>query len=163
MVFTNVLAEVHLMDMSKRVAVLFAALAMMATSGFAQERGQDKKIETILGTWKVQKVLSGKTEVARNPTSGQWIEFKNNGRYVNHTSSIDSGSFRLNENHSRLYLESQVQPDAARIAEWEIQLNDNTLTMEQMFPGDKTKKSNKDNKMKYVYVRIEKGSKQLNN
>ncbi|MGC3944272.1 MAG: hypothetical protein QM762_07115 [Chryseolinea sp.] len=149
--------------MSKRLAVLFAAVTLTATSALAQAKDvQDKKIETILGTWKIQKVLSGNTEVAKNPTSGQWIEFKNNGRYVNHTASVDSGSFRLNENHSTLYLESQLQPDAAKIVEWTIALTDNTLTMEPAVAGNKSKKSNKD-KMKYVYVRIEKGSNKLNN
>jgi len=148
--------------MLQRIAVLFIAVTLSATAAFPQGKDvQDKKIEMILGTWKIQKVLSGNTEVAKNPTSGQWIEFKNDGKYVNHAASVDSGSFRLNENHSTLYLESQVQPDAAKIAEWTIVLNDNTLTMEQTSGGNKSKKSK--DKMKYVYVRIEKGSNKLNN
>lgn len=151
--------------MSRKITVLFTAIALMSISAFAQEKGEpDKKIETILGTWKVQKILSGKTEVAKNPTSGQWIEFRADGTYVNNATSIDSGSYRLNENHSMLYLESQVQSDAskeAKIKEWTISLSDNSLTMQQK-ANESNKKSHAD-KMKYVYVRIEKGSNKLNN
>src|SRR4249919_3442337 len=110
--------------MSRRTTVFFAVLAIFATSAFAQEKGApDKKTEMILGTWKVQKILSGKTEVAKNPTSGQWIEFRADGKYVNKATAIDSGSYRLNENHSLLYLESQTNVSAsttARIVEWTI-------------------------------------------
>jgi len=148
----------------RRITVLFAAFILFSTSAFAQEKGApDKKIETILGTWKVQKVLSGKTEVAKNPTSGQWIEFRADGKYVNKATSIDSGSFRLNENHSILYLQSQANEGAnntPKVMEWTISLNDNSLTMQQKDGGDKNSHADK---MKYVYVRIEKGSNKLNN
>ncbi|HTF17834.1 MAG TPA: hypothetical protein VK658_07165 [Chryseolinea sp.] len=152
--------------MSRIITVLFTAIALITTSAFAQEKGgPDKKIETILGTWKVQKILSGKTEVAKNPTSGQWIEFRNDGKYVNNATSVDSGSYRLNENHSLLYLESQLHASAVatgpKIVEWAISLSDDKLTMQQ-----KTNESNKKGHadiMKYVYVRIEKGSNKLNN
>ena len=147
--------------MSRRIAILLGALVMTSSAIAQVKDGANKQNEKIRGAWKVEKVLSGKTEVARNPTSGQWIEFRNDGKYVNHTTSIDSGSFRLNENHSRLYLESQLQPDAARIAEWEIALTDDSLTMTPA-PTGKEKKASKD-KMKYVYVRIDKGSTRLNN
>jgi hypothetical protein len=153
--------------MPRRIIVLFfSAMALLGTSAVAQEKGApDKKIESILGTWKVQKILSGKTEVAKNPTSGQWIEFKNNGKYVNHAAVIDSGSYRLNENHSLVYLESQLQDNATgsvKVVEWTISLgDDDTLTMQQKANGSK-KKSTAD-PLKYVYVRIEKGSNKLNN
>ena len=149
--------------MSRRTTVFFAVLAILATSAFAQEKGApDKKIETILGTWKVQKILSGKTEVAKNPTSGHWIEFRADGKYVNNAVSIDSGSYRLNENHSLLYLESQLHASATpKIVEWTISLDDNTLTMQQK--ANKSDKNSHADKMKYVYVRIEKGSNKLNN
>lgn len=151
--------------MSRRITVLFAALTLIATSAFAQEKGApDKKFETILGTWKVQKILSGKTEVARNPTSGHWIEFRADGTYVNNATSVDSGSYRLNENHSLLYLESRSHDGAgnsAKIVEWTISLSDNSLTMQQK--ANKSDKSSHADKMKYVYVRIEKGSNKLNN
>lgn len=151
--------------MSLRITGLFTALVLLTTGAFAQKKGgPDKSIETILGTWKVQKIMSGKTEVAKNPTSGQWIEFKSDGKYVNHAEAIDSGSFRINENHSTLYLESQSNKGSngeAKIIEWVISLKDDALTMQQKTNGS-DKNAHKD-KMKYVYVRIESGSKSLNN
>jgi len=167
MVFRNVLAGSSLRDlkrlMSLRVIVLFTALVWASCPAFAQEKGgPDKKIETLLGTWKIQKVLSGKTEVAKNPTSGQWIEFRNDGTYLNKATSLDSGSYRLNENHSRLYLESKVNPGASnKIVEWNISLTNNSLTMQEK--TNENDKSKNPDKMKYVFVRIEKGSSKLNN
>lgn len=124
----------------------------------------NKNIQRILGTWKIQKILSGKTEVAKNPTSGQWIEFRPDGHYVNKMLSTDSGSYRLNENQSVLYLESQVNSDPARneakkIVEWVIAFEDETMTMQQQ---NKEKKPHAD-AMKYVYTRIDESTKAQNN
>lgn len=157
--------------MSLRITALVVGLALIGTcfrvSAQQQKAINDKSIERIVGSWKVQKILSGKTEVAKNPTSGQWIEFRGDGKYVNNASSIDSGSYRLNENHSVLYLESQVhassnESDPKKIVEWTISLDNDILTMQQRGNEKSEKKSHAD-KMKYVYVRIEKGSNMLNN
>jgi hypothetical protein len=157
--------------MSLRITALVVGLALIGTcfraSAQQQKSINDKSIERIVGTWKIQKILSGKTEVAKNPTSGQWIEFRGDGKYVNNASSIDSGSYRLNENHSVLYLESQVHASSdksnpKRIVEWEITLDNDLLTMQQR-GNEKTGKKSHADKMKYVYVRIEQGSNMLNN
>lgn len=113
----------------------------------------DKNIETIVGTWKIQRILSGNKEVAKNPTSGQWIEFKSEGTYVNHSTSLDSGSYRLDENQSILFLESSIHtnPDKnspKEIGEWSIAFQDATMTLQR-----RDKKQHVD-KMKYIYVRI---------
>ena len=139
------------------------ALACIATTVSVKAQTSknlpEKSIEKIRGTWKVQKVMSGKTEVARNPTSGQWIEFRSDGRYVNKTTSLDSGSFRLNENHSSLYLESEVhastnKDETKRTEEWAVTLKDDTMTLQQ---EDVENKPHAD-KMKYVYIKIADGS-----
>jgi len=148
--------------MSLKITGLFTAMVLMTTGAFSQVKGgPDKNIETILGTWKVQKIMSGKTEVAKNPTSGQWIEFRSDGKYVNHAAAIDSGSYRLNENHSTLYLESANKGSngESKVIEWVISLQDDALTMQQK--NDDKKNPRKD-KMNYVYVRIGEGSKTLN-
>ncbi len=151
--------------MSLKISALFMSMLFVITAAVAQEKGMpDKNIETILGTWKVQKIMSGNTEVAKNPTSGHWIEFRNDGKYVHQSTSLDSGSFRMNENHSVLYLESQAHAGEAgksNIVEWNISLKDDALTMQQK-TNEKKGKSHAD-AMKYVYVRIEKGSRHLNN
>lgn len=151
--------------MSLKITALFVSVLLVITTAVAQQKGgPDKNIETILGTWKVQKILSGNTEVAKNPTSGHWIEFRNDGKYVHQSTTLDSGSFRMNENHSVLYLESHAHASAAgkpNIVEWTISVKDDALTMQQK-STEKKGKSHADT-MKYVYVRIEKGSRHLNN
>ena len=146
------------------IAVIASDASAQATPSPETKGSSDKNIEKILGTWKVQKITSGKTDVAKNPTSGHWIEFRPDGHYVNKTTSIDSGSFRMNENSSVLYLESMVnsgaaKDDAKKIVEWSIAFGDNTLTMQQQ---NKEKKAHVDN-MQYVYTRIASGSRKLNN
>ncbi|MEP6736259.1 MAG: hypothetical protein ABJA70_12110 [Chryseolinea sp.] len=131
-------------------------LASVVANAQPEKASPNKNIQRILGTWKIQKILSGKTEVAKNPTSGQWIEFRSDGRYVNKTVAMDSGSYRLNENQNVLYLESQVNSDDAKheskkIVEWTIGFDGEAMTMQQ---HTKTKKSNADT-MQYVYVRID--------
>jgi len=148
------------------VVVMVLVLVMTGMANAQKNKAiHDKNIERIVGTWKIQKILSGKTEVAKNPTSGQWIEFRTNGKYVNKTNSVDSGSYRLNENQSVLYLESVVnkepgKDEAKNIVEWTVAFQDNdSMTMQQQ---KKDKKPHGD-VMKYVYTRIADGSRALNN
>lgn len=156
--------------MSVKANVLFVFVCLMSVTIVEAQKAEknkaipDKNIERIVGAWKIQKIVSGKTEVAKNPTSGQWIEFRTDGKYVNKATALDSGSYRLNENSSTLYLESQVastngKDQAKSIAEWLITFQDETMTMQQK---QKDKKSRAD-AMKYVYVRIADGSNALNN
>jgi hypothetical protein len=122
----------------------------------------DKIIDKIVGTWKIQSILSGKNEVAKNPTSGQWIEFRSDGKYVHQTTMPDSGSYRIDENRSILFLESSVQAGSSKnspkkINEWNLAFKDGTMTMRRNNnPNPKDKKQHKDN-MSYVYVRIADG------
>jgi hypothetical protein len=118
-----------------------------------------KTIEAIRGSWKVAKIMSGTQEVAKNPTSGQWIAFRSDGTYLNHATQVDSGSYRLNETQSSLYLESHVNPgqdkgSPKKITEYKITLQDDSMILQP-----KNEKSGKDahaDNMKYHYVRISK-------
>jgi lipocalin len=137
---------------------IVVALMVASFSSFAQpeKASSNKNIQRIIGTWKIQKMLSGKTEVTKNPTSGQWIEFKTDGHYFNKMASSDSGSYRLNENQNVLYLESQVHGDPTRhedkkIVEWTVAFEGETMIMQQ---AKDNKKAHADD-MKYVYTRID--------
>ncbi|MEJ7646941.1 MAG: hypothetical protein WKF87_20255 [Chryseolinea sp.] len=153
--------------------VLFTVLIATITvgAGMAQDnkaaeqhkRIPDKKIELIIGSWKIQTIMSGKTEVAKNPTSGQWIEFREDGKYVNKATALDSGSYRLNENSSTLYLESSVKAkvEGKNVSEFNIAFEGELMTMQQA--QKKTSKKTHTDAMKYVYVRIADGSNHLNN
>jgi hypothetical protein len=128
-----------------------------------------KFIEMIAGSWKLEKIVdagknnketdnnvSGQTNSGKNPSmekdkkndqsnnSMQMIEFHPNGRYKlnSSTTSLDSGSYRLNEQHAVLYMESDS--DDITPSEWEITLVDKQLTLAGR--GESA-----DSRYKYVY------------
>jgi hypothetical protein len=155
--------KLQLMILKRIIPALMLLTGIGATSLFAQNANgaPDKIIDTIVGSWKIQKILSGKKEVAKNPTSGQWIEFKSDGKYINHSASLDSGSYRTDENQSRLYLESNVYDPGAKnapmeIGEWTVTFQEGMMTLER---NDNKPRANKN---KYIYARIGDGSRAVN-
>ena len=124
----------------------------------------DKIIDKIIGAWKIQKITSGKEEIAKNPTSGQWIEFRSDGTYLNKATSLDSGSYRINENSSIVYLESLVNNDPSKngtkmVTEWAIAFANDGMIMQRRSTG---KREHVD-KMKYFYTKVGEAEKVLNN
>lgn len=112
----------------------------------------DKSIESIIGKWQLQKVYAGSREIAANPNSeGSWIEFNEDGTYRLQAADGDQGSYRLNENHSVLYLESDDRKDTSsavstnNLTEYSIVMRDGTLTMQS--------KNSSAGSTKYVYAR----------
>ncbi|HYF68328.1 MAG TPA: hypothetical protein VD884_09330 [Ohtaekwangia sp.] len=122
-----------------------------------------KFIEMIVGNWKLKSIedaaqkkgdKSGAKKTRENqPDQGnnamQMIEFQPNGRYKmnSSTNAIDSGSYRLSEQHGILYLES----DAAETpSEWTIAIKRNVLTLNG---GNQEA----DKRYKYVYVKTKDG------
>jgi hypothetical protein len=97
----------------------------------------DKAIEGIVGKWQLEKVYAGSREITSNPNaeSRSWIEFNEDGTYTSQGESNDRGSYRLNENHSVLYLESEQKSEttsaipAHRLTEYAITIKDGMLTM----------------------------------
>lgn len=87
-----------------------------------------KIIEYIVGTWQTDAIFKGKKEITGTDTVGsdRTIEFDREGRYVvyNRSEKADNGSYRLNENHSILYLESEAGQTPQ---EWKISLDENGL------------------------------------
>jgi hypothetical protein len=77
--------------------------------------------ETIVGTWQVDEIFKGKKDISNTDTLGfnETIIFDQEGNYVSHSSAekIDSGLYRLNENHSILYLDSETGDNTT---EWSI-------------------------------------------
>ena len=133
---------------------------------WAQDAKQvpDKIIDKIVGAWKIQKITAGKEDVAKNPTSGQWIEFRSDGTYLNRSTSIDSGSYRINETSSIVYLESVVNDDPSKkstkmVTEWTIAFADEGMIMQRRSTG---KREHVD-KMKYYYTKVGEAEKAVNN
>jgi len=106
----------------------------------------DKIIDHIVGTWKFSK---GENVPKKNEQKGQQakpikenrfttLEFGRNGRYktMDAQKALDSGSYRINENHHRLYLESDADHDHPK--EWDINIIKNTLTLQSDSTKTKT-------------------------
>ncbi len=147
------------MILKKFIPLVVIIMSIGAVSLHAQVASNypDKKIEKIVGTWKVKSILADKKTVAKNPTSGQWIRFQSNGRYVHQANALDSGSYRVDENRSVLYLESDIIEDASSkpseaLGEWSLTFKDDTMILQRKGDSPHT------DKMKYVYVQIGEGS-----
>lgn len=147
--------------------ICIAVLLMLVISPiWAQDAKQvpDKIIDKIVGVWKIQKITAGKEEIAKNPTSGQWIEFRSDGTYLNQSTSIDSGSYRINENSSIVYLESLVNNDPSKnttkmVTEWTVAFANEGMIMQRRSTG---KREHVD-KMKYFYSKVGEAEKTVNN
>ena len=147
--------------------ICIAVLFMLVISPiWAQDAKQvpDKIIDKIVGVWKIQKITSGKEDVAKNPTSGQWLEFRSDGTYLNHSTSLDSGSYRINENSSIVYLESLVNNDPSNravkmVTEWTVAFANDGMIMQRRSTG----KRDHVDKMKYFYTRVGEAEKALSN
>jgi hypothetical protein len=130
---------------------------LLSTAVWSQDAKKvpDKIIDKIVGVWKIQKITDGNEDVAKNPTSGQWIEFRSDGTYLNHATSIDSGSYRVNENSFIVYLQSVVNKDPSKktesmVTEWTVAFADEGMILQRRSTG---KREHAD-RMKYYYSRV---------
>jgi hypothetical protein len=142
------------MKYMKCIIALSFILALVSVQAVAQRANEEsvKKIETIVGKWQLQKVYAGSREIATNPNATQsWIEFKRDGTYERNAEVNDQGSYRLNENHDILYLESSQHTETSSVTtvqslnEFSITLKDGTLTMQS--------REDENSGTKYVYVK----------
>lgn len=130
---------------------VFLGLIVFQVAAQQSTEGPNKAIATIVGKWQLQKVYAGSREITANPNSENpsWIEFNEDGTYTQQSEGNDQGSYRLNENHSVLYLESSEKresasaTDARELSEYSITLRDGMLTMQSR--GENTTST------KYVY------------
>jgi len=137
--------------------VLLTAIGTTILSAQNAKETPDKIIDIIVGSWKIQEVQAGKKDVVRNPTSGEWIEFRSDGKYVNHTTSLDSGSYRTDENRKIVYLESSVYDPGSKnspteIGEWAVTFQEGMMILQR---NDNIPTAAK---TKYIYTRIGDGS-----
>jgi hypothetical protein len=90
-------------------------------SNNARKPVRENLTETIVGTWQVDEIFKGKKDISNTDTLGynETIIFDREGSYISHSGAekIDSGLYRLNENHSILYLESETGDNTT---EWNI-------------------------------------------
>jgi hypothetical protein len=141
-----------------------------STKDMTKTGSANKFIEMIAGTWKLKSIVDaesqGKTSTpsteskngtmaTENPPNQsnnamEIMEFDPQARYRMNTAvaAVDSGSYRINEQHGVLYLDSDKNNDPS---EWTISIKNNVLTL-----GGK---SDADKRYTYVYERIRKGMK----
>lgn len=128
------------------IALLGTASAQTADD-YSKTTEYKKFIERIGGQWTLQQIVDAEkrdvsgNENRRKPTRAndvetdqannamQKIEFYDNARYRmnNATQAIDSGSYRLNEQHGILYMQSDLADSEP--TEWKIQLQNRRLTL----------------------------------
>jgi hypothetical protein len=108
-----------------------------------------KIIEYIVGTWQVENVYKGNKDVSNTDTLAndqRTMEFNRDGKYFlfSGTEKIDSGLYRLNEQQSKLYLESQGNGNPI---EWNVTFRKNEMTLQNVQTSAKAEK------LKYIYSR----------
>ncbi len=108
-----------------------------------------KIIEYIVGTWQVENVYKGGKDISETDTlanEARTMEFTREGKYMAYSGSekIDSGLYRLNEQQSKLYLESQANGNPI---EWNVTFRKNEMTLQN------AQTSQMAEKLKYIYSR----------
>jgi hypothetical protein len=121
------------MKLKINTLIMSLCFAFSMTSSFAQQASQtgQKVLDLMVGTWQISKVFDGKKELKSDAdTTIQTMEFTREAKYISRTNQqkVDSGLFRVNENHKILYLESAGNADAPP-EEWAITIKDNILTL----------------------------------
>ena len=109
----------------KRILIIAGLVSLVGFNVSAQDdsyqRDQDKNaintkkktptkiIEFIVGEWEAEDVYKGTQEVGSTDTlgTGAVIHFNREGQYTEYTGTekLDSGSYRINEQHELLYLQ----------------------------------------------------------
>jgi hypothetical protein len=108
-----------------------------------------KIIEYIPGTWKIESIYKGEKNITQADTVAMYktIEFNREGRYVGYSGNekIDSGAYRINEQHASLYLanESNDKP-----IEWSVSFAKNGNMTLRMKDESKHAES-----FRYIYKR----------
>ncbi len=110
-----------------------------------------KVIEFIVGTWEIQSVYKNQKNITNADTlvSFTRIRFNRENQYraFHDEQDVDSGTFRLNETHSVLYLESA---DGGEPQSWNVSFHGNTMILQPAETANAFDRS-----FRYVYVRRE--------
>lgn len=90
-----------------------------------------KIIQYIPGSWTLDQVMRSGKDISQSDTvaQAQMLEFNREGRYTSYSGSekIDSGAYRLNEDHAILYMSSETDD---KTQEWNVWFTeDGTMTL----------------------------------
>lgn len=138
---------------------LFVCLCIVGSAQSAKDM-KVKMIDRILGTWKITKIYDGKKEIAPSDSTAHQFIFNQEGHYKTTVgkSTIDSGSYRVNENTSLLYLENRknIMPGSTPAQDtWKVSFTNDTMTMLGQGTGHAKR-------FKYVFIKTKDGSNDTN-
>ncbi len=149
--------------MLKKLNMIFAAamVAMFSVGALAQERKSNpdvpshhatpiKNIEKVVGIWEASGIYKDGRDISNTDTVGlnTTFEFTRENKYISYSNNerIDSGAFKLNENHSLLYLESAAGHE---VSEYKVSFSNDQMTLQ---PSSESADANAQ-KFRYVYQR----------
>ena len=97
----------------------------------AQHETPTKMLEYLVGEWQIDSAQNATQQGQQN----QRMIFTNEARYIQYSGNqkVDSGAYRMNEQLNNLYLESEANEEPR---EYEIQFEENTMTLRPNQPGD---------------------------
>ena len=114
----------------------------------AQHPTVTKNIQRIQGTWELVSATENGKEVTNNSSANipDKLIFSRQNKYKRFMKDqqIDSGTFTMNENHSRVFLQSRT---GGGTSDWAVVINDQNNEMTMQHAGD----SAVDKKMKMTY------------
>jgi hypothetical protein len=133
--------------MKKHIAALCitALCCLITVANFAQDNNKKnnqqvntkqktpvKIIQFIPGVWTLDQVIRGNKDISATDTvaQNQTLEFNREGRYMSYSGNerIDSGAYRLNEDHAILYMASETEDDKTQ--QWNVWFSDEgTMTL----------------------------------
>jgi hypothetical protein len=126
--------------------ISIALFSSFQTYSQSPAKESKKKFSDIVGAWQIREVTNAEgKDISANSSHIKWIEFTREGRYRSQMgSAMDSGSYRVNENHALLYLQSDTNKN--KTAQWKMTFGESMMTL--------TAKDNPGaGEFKYVYVR----------
>jgi hypothetical protein len=106
-----------------------------------------KIIEFIVGDWTIDRVYKGSKDVSSTDAVKQeTLAFNREGKYARYsgTEKIDSGSYRVNEDHGLLYLDSETDGPPS---EWKVSFTKGTMSMRKKDDSEHAES------FRYVYSR----------
>ncbi|HEY3401820.1 MAG TPA: lipocalin family protein [Ohtaekwangia sp.] len=138
--------------------IIYSVLILVSLGSYAQAQSSKdikiKLIEKIVGSWSLKEVYDSQSKTSRpgatQSTGFSALEFSPDGEFKSFSKgvTIDSGSYRLNENQGKLYLEStETKNDPS---EWAISFKNDQMVLK----GQGVKHAER---YHYIFIRTKEG------
>ncbi len=136
--------------MKRTLAIILWAMTFSAIAQTPAENKATKIIARIVGQWELTRIYDSKNKEMdssrrKHPEAMRKVEFTLDAKYISKSPKLDSGYFRTNEDHQRIFLENSgtSNPDPR---EWMVDVGSDTLVLTSM-------RQPRGKQFKYVYKR----------